>query len=566
MRLRSSRIIEVKKQPLPKEGKERQQEPIYTDEVLYKEELGDPGTPPGQDIESYFPPSPFGRKRYQTSIDRFILPSQGRNLTKEFDDSVRKPTEVVEQKESKRITAYFRAEVLDDPNAADEFVSNTESIQGRTLQPTRDNNNNNNNNNDHFASSSSISSLHSNSNNINSSNNSSFSNPFESIVEISTATTMPTTASIATSAIITPTSTCVNMFESPIASRFQTSPISEAGRRILLSNDYKRRFPSSPIKVLDAPDLHDDFYLNLVDWGHNDCLAVGLGSVVYLWNANTSKVTQLCSLPTSELITSVNWSSVGHYLAIGTKEGRVLLFDAVSLEKIRTWTTHKSRVSSLAWASNILSSGGRDHAIYHHDVRSNEAYFRRLTGHTHEICGLKWNSDGSALASGGNDNNLMIWDSHENIILHRFTQHTAAIKAVSWSPHKRGVLLSGGGTADKTIKQWNTITGNLISSHDTGSQVCNLIWSKKTDEIISSHGYANPLVSESNQVHIWKADKMEKVGTLSGHQSRVLYMSMSYDGSTLVTGAADETLMFWDLFSEDEYLKYEPEEKVVCLR
>ena len=41
-----------------------------------------------------------------------------------------------------------------------------------------------------------------------------------------------------------------------------------------------------PYKVLDAPGLIDDFYLNLLDWGFNNLLAVGLERTVYLWNAN----------------------------------------------------------------------------------------------------------------------------------------------------------------------------------------------------------------------------------------------------------------------------------------
>jgi cell division cycle 20-like protein 1 (cofactor of APC complex) len=220
----------------------------------------------------------------------------------------------------------------------------------------------------------------------------------------------------------------------------------------------------------------------------------------------------------------------------------------------------------MAWRSNILTTGGRDHAIYHHDVRSPESHFRKLTGHTQEICGLKWNPEGTMLASGGNDNNLLVWDSHENVIAHRFSQHTAAVKAISWNPHKRGVLVSGGGTADKTIKFWNTISGQLTSSHDTGSQVCNIAWSKKTDDIVSTHGYANNAVSSSNQVIVWKADKMQRIATLTGHTCRVLYMAMSNDGSTVVTGAGDETLRFWDIFSSVEGIRSDPEDRRSCLR
>jgi len=33
-----------------------------------------------------------------------------------------------------------------------------------------------------------------------------------------------------------------------------------------------------------------------------------------------------------------------------------------------------------------------------------------LLGHSGEVCGMKWRSDGELLASGGNDNVVNIWD------------------------------------------------------------------------------------------------------------------------------------------------------------
>lgn len=41
---------------------------------------------------------------------------------------------------------------------------------------------------------------------------------------------------------------------------------------------------------------------------------------------------------------------------------------------------------------------------------------------------------------------------------------------------------------------------------------------------------------------------MKKLATLTGHTFRVLYLAVSPDGQTLVTGAGDETLRFWNAF------------------
>ena len=124
----------------------------------------------------------------------------------------------------------------------------------------------------------------------------------------------------------------------------------------------------------------------------------------------------------------------------------------------------------------------------------------------------------------------------------RLPQHQAAVKAISWSPHQHGLLASGGGTADRCISFWNTTTNTPLQCVDTGSQVCNLAWSKNVNEIVSTHGYSQ------NQIVVWRYPTMSKLATLTGHTLRVLYLAVSPDGQTIVTGAGDETLRFWKLF------------------
>ena len=47
----------------------------------------------------------------------------------------------------------------------------------------------------------------------------------------------------------------------------------------------------------------------------------------------------------------------------------------------------------------------------------------------------------------------------------------AAVKAVAWCPFQSNLVATGGGTADRCIKFWNTHTGACLSTIDTGSQV-----------------------------------------------------------------------------------------------
>ncbi|XP_038679200.1 protein FIZZY-RELATED 2-like [Tripterygium wilfordii] len=303
-----------------------------------------------------------------------------------------------------------------------------------------------------------------------------------------------------------------------------------------------RKVPRSPYKVLDAPALQDDFYLNLVDWSSHNVLAVGLGNCVYLWNACSSKVTKLCDLGIDDSVCSVGWAQRGTHVAIGTNNGKVQIWDASRCKRVRTMEGHRSRVGALAWSSNLLSSGSRDRSILQRDIRTQDDFVSKLSGHKSEVCGLKWSYDNRELASGGNDNRLFVWNQHSTQPLLKYCEHTAAVKAIAWSPHLHGLLASGGGTADRCIHFWNTTTNTHLSCMDTGSQVCNLVWSKNVNELVSTHGYSQ------NQIIVWRYPSMSKLATLTGHTYRVLYLAISPDGQTIVTGAGDETLRFWNVF------------------
>lgn len=163
--------------------------------------------------------------------------------------------------------------------------------------------------------------------------------------------------------------------------------------------------------------------------------------------------------------------------------------------------------------------------IINNDLRIRSPIIQTYRGHGDEVCGLKWSGSGQKLASGGNDNLLYIWDlsmassNSRTQWLHRFEDHSAAVKALAWSPFQRNLLASGGGAGDRCIKFWNTHTGACLNSVDTGSQVCSLLWSKNERELLSSHGFTK------NQLTLWKYPSMVKITELTGHTSRVLFMA-----------------------------------------
>ncbi|OMH81595.1 WD repeat-containing protein slp1 [Zancudomyces culisetae] len=305
----------------------------------------------------------------------------------------------------------------------------------------------------------------------------------------------------------------------------------------------KRRILTSAEQVLDAPGLVDDYYLNLLDWSVDNMLAIGLERNVYLWDASSGEVTSLCETSgPSNTVCSLQWTNDGEYLAVGNSEGVIELWDVNNKKKMRSMKGRLTRVGVLSWNNHILSSGGQDGCIWNHDVRVAKHKVAELVSHTGEVCGLKWREDGGLLASGGNDNMVNVWDIRSSVPRFTKSDHTAAVKAIAWSPHQPNVLATGGGSNDKFIRFWNTTTAAQLGNINTGSQVTSLVWSKHYKEIASTHGYPD------NVVTLWSYPDLSKIIDIPAHDTRILHSSISPDGQVLATLASDENLKFWRLF------------------
>ena len=374
-----------------------------------------------------------------------------------------------------------------------------------------------------------------------------------------------------------------------------------------------RKIPQEPERILDAPNLNDNFYYNPLDWGSKNILSVSLGSYNYLWNYNNLETYLLTKNENEIEYCSSSFMDNGVCLALGLNNGTIELWDIEKQIKIRTLIGHSDRVGTLTWNGYNLYSGSKDTNILSHDVRIKNHVIMKLSGgHNKEVCTIKWNSDFKYLASGGNDNLVCLWDvrgkneknkssfwdilnsqsddenenenddnieeddyeynlgsngtnniddnnkyklnsiNKKNNIIEPLTiinKHKGPVKALAWSPWQRNVLATGGGKKDNVIRFYNADTKSVIGEYNTGSQVCQILWNKYEKEIISSHG------NSKNSICVWTYPKMNKIAELNGHLSRALYMAMSPDGCTLVSGSSDETLRFWNINERDKIKK-----------
>ncbi|KAM0678091.1 ubiquitin-protein transferase activating protein [Binucleata daphniae] len=344
-----------------------------------------------------------------------------------------------------------------------------------------------------------------------------------------------------------------------------------------------RTISHEPNKILDAPGVIDDFYMNILDWSYTNKVSIALGDTLYQYDYNTKNVNKLLQLNTSitgiksrgvqkEMVKSsvfsdeqnmhidkiCNFDAKKHNItnqaqnesttiqndaiAVGTADGHLVVIENnIGVIKYKADDT---RICAIDWNDKIVSFGTKSGNVIHFDTRSGKEICK-IQAHESEVCGLKWSNDKKYLATGSNDNTLKIWQTGNIIPRMNLQAHKSAIKALAWCPWKNGILATGGGTKDKSIKIWDVYKQELISSTNVNSQICAIIYSEKYKEIITSHGYSE------NSINLWKASTMQHINTFGKHESRVLHITSNSDGSMIASVSADENLKFWTVYDKN---------------
>ncbi|KAG7366806.1 WD40 repeat-containing protein [Nitzschia inconspicua] len=324
------------------------------------------------------------------------------------------------------------------------------------------------------------------------------------------------------------------------------------------SGHYKyRHIDSAPFRSLEAPGILNDFYTNTICWSKDNILAVALGTGLYFWHPSCESGQEFLRMNDERNpITSVSFcEDVPELLAVGTANGEVVVYNIFTGQCFYSVSEHLGmQVGTIAWNKTTLTTGDKSGQLVQHDLRFDRNIVADYTGgHLQEICALKWNPDGRYLASGSNCNTVCIWDNamprnNRNSVnpLTFFSGHQSAVKAIDWCPGRRGLIATGGGYADQTVKVWDCNSGHVKSSVNTGAQVSGLHWSRTNlFELLSSHGYP------SNHMSLWKLGNdpdLEHVKKVPGFGGRILSMTVSHEEETVATAGSDEQLRLWHIF------------------
>ena len=212
------------------------------------------------------------------------------------------------------------------------------------------------------------------------------------------------------------------------------------------------------------------------------------------------------------------------------------------------------------------------------DVMTHQPIGKPISGHFGPVNSLAFGPDSETLASGGDDNSVMLWnvsDPTDPQVRNIFSAeksisgHSGPVNSVAFSPNVR-ILASG--SDDKFIFLWDIFTGQPIGHPLTGHL------EKITGVAFSSDGRTLASVSFDKTVILWDVKTGKPIGQpIRGSQYPLYGIAFNPDSKTLASGGASDKVMIWDIdpqswiekacqragrnFTQAEWAQYFPSEE-----
>ena len=255
----------------------------------------------------------------------------------------------------------------------------------------------------------------------------------------------------------------------------------------------------------------------------------------------------LSSLPSSQFLQR-SLDNVGSVNAIAlSPDGQTLV--SASFGTIRIWNVRTGRlvrtlnpvhskksVNALAVSpdSSILASGGSDNNLILWDLQTGRRV-RTIPAHKAAINSIAFSNDGQTIASGSDDKTVRLWNVTTGGRLLTLIGHAGAVNAIALS--RDGQTLASGGE-DKTVRLWNLDTGEvrrIITGH---AGPVNAVAFSPNGRVVAS-------ASSDNTIRLSNVQDGKRTRTFKGHSSWVRTIAFSPDSRTLISGGGD--IIVWDL-------------------
>ncbi|XP_022085441.1 guanine nucleotide-binding protein subunit beta-1 [Acanthaster planci] len=283
-------------------------------------------------------------------------------------------------------------------------------------------------------------------------------------------------------------------------------------------------------------------------------------------------------------IYAMHWGSDSRNLVSASQDGKLIVWDSVSTNKVHAIPLRSSWVMTCAYApsGSFVACGGLDNICSIYSLKTREGNVRvsrELPGHTGYLSCCRFINDNQIVTSSG-DMSCGLWDIETGQQTTGFTGHTGDVMSLSVSNDNQTFV---SGACDASAKLWDIREGNCkqtFTGHEsdinavtffpsgtafaTGSDdaTCRLFDIRADQELmLYSHdniicGITSVAFSKSGRLlmagyddfncNVWDSMKGERAGVLAGHDNRVSCLGVTDDGMAVCTGSWDSFLKVWN--------------------
>jgi WD40 repeat protein len=320
-----------------------------------------------------------------------------------------------------------------------------------------------------------------------------------------------------------------------------------------------RVWAADPLPSYLSLEGHDQIVCTVAFSTNGNYVATGsLDQTVKIWDANTGVLVQTISVnfpvvslafsPTGDRLVTVG---PDHTACVWNLTRGAGILPASVPEPLRL-CGHSRTVMSVAWSpdNRWIATGGKDNqVILWHAATGRE--FRRFPSHTNWVLAMAFSPNSKLLATGSADATIRLWDIQAGQCRRTLTNHTGGVLSLAFSPDER--LLASGG-ADAYSRLWEVRSGRelpAIKAFINGvTAVAFIAFSPDSTRLVTvaSGSEREADWSQESRIRLWDVSSGQELLSFLAHTNAVYCAAFSPDGRRIATGSGDNTARIWTAF------------------
>ncbi|KAG9292434.1 hypothetical protein G9A89_015304 [Geosiphon pyriformis] len=219
--------------------------------------------------------------------------------------------------------------------------------------------------------------------------------------------------------------------------------------------------------------------------------------------------------------------------------GRTIGPVTIPMTAFKKFTVHDGDIHTINCSSdgNLFATGSSDKTIKLFDARTGNLK-QTLSGSTLSLMHVSFNSSNDKIVGASNDFTTRLWDLKSGRIWHTLTGHIGKVYSARFNGDSTKVIT---GSHDRTIKVWDLNKGYCVKTIFCISSCNDVVLIDESGSTLAS-GHLD------NNLRFWDVRSGNNIKELNGiHLGQITSVSVSPDGSKVMTNSRDNTLKLIDL-------------------